>query len=202
MARAYLINADAASKAEIAEWKKLAPQYPALARALARHHAKAKQWDDAERDCQAALKIVGDSDIYKFLADVYATKGDEDRWLQTLEAVLRQPDYGLEHASVQSDIAWHFMHKRQWKRALPYATGAAESYSGWGLLCAAACHEGLQEWDKAEEYLHAAADRYGAACIEWYFFCRRTGHGDLAACARIRANPSGSQFAAQRRHSS
>jgi len=185
LARAILINAGAASKAEIAEWEKLAVRYPALASALAYHYAKAQQWDDAARYCQEALKIVEDKAIYEFLADVYMRKGDEDRWLQTLEAALRLPDYGLEHAAIQKNIAWHFMGKRQWKRALPYATASAESYSNWGLLCAAACHEGLQEWDKAEEYVQAAAHRYRGSSVAWYYFCRRTGHGDLEAARNL-----------------
>lgn len=185
LARTFLVNAGAASKAEIAEWEKLAGQYPALASALAYHYAKAQQWDDAARFCQAALKIVEDEAIYEFLADVYMKKGDEGRWLQTLEAALRLPDYGLEHATIQKNIAWHFMGKKEWKRALPYATAAAESYSCWGLLCAAACYEGLQEWEKAEEYVQAAAHRYRESSVEWYYFCRRTGHGDLQAARNL-----------------
>jgi tetratricopeptide (TPR) repeat protein len=185
LARGYLVSVGAASKDQIAHWEKPAVKYPFLAYALAGHYAKAKQWDDAAGWCQVAIKIAEDTDLYQFLADVYQKKGDERRWLETLEAALRLPDYALDHAQIQSKIAYHFMAKKQWKRALPYATGAAESYSGWGLLCAAACYEALQEWDKAEQYARATAERYRMSSYEWYRFCRRTGHGDLQAARRL-----------------
>jgi len=185
LARAFLVEAGAASEAEIAAWEKSAGKYPFLAFVLARRCAAAKQWDDAVRFCQAAIKIVEDKAIYDFLANVYETKGDEGRWLETLEAALRLPDYGLDHAAIQKTIAWHFMNKKEWRRGLPYATAAAECYSCWGLLCAAACHEGLQEWEAAEKYVKAAAERYRESATEWYRFCRRTGHGDLQAARRL-----------------
>ncbi len=181
LARSWLVDVNSASKAEIAEWEKLAVKYPALAGALARHYDKAEQWDDAVRCYQAAIKVVGDKAIYESLADLYAKKGEENRWLETLEAALQLPDYGLDHAAIQKKIAWHFMDKKEWTRALPYATAAADCYSEWGLLCAAACHEGLEEWEKAEQYVRATADRYRSSAVGWYFFCRRTGHGDLQA---------------------
>ncbi len=185
LARTWLVDAEAASKTEIAEWEKSADKYPGLASGLARYYSKAEQWDDAARCCQAAIKVVEDKAIYEFLAEVYAKKGDEDHWLETLEGALRLPDYGLDHAQIQSKIAWHFMGKKEWTRALPHAKAAADCYSGWGLLCAAACYEGLHEWEKAEQYVQATADRYRSSALEWYFFCRRTGRGHLSAAREL-----------------
>lgn len=185
LARRWLVDVKAASKAQIAEWEKLAIKYPGLASGLAQYYIKAEQWDDAARCCQAAIKIVDDKAIYELLAEVYAKKGDEGRWLETLEGALRLPDYGLDHAQIQSKIAWHLMGKKEWTRALPYATAAAECYSAWGLMCAAACYEGLHEWEKAEQFVQATADRYRSSALEWYFFCRRTGRGDLAAARNL-----------------
>jgi hypothetical protein len=49
------------------------------------------------------------------------------------------------------------------------------------LRRAACCHEGLGNWEEAEQYFHAVATRYRGSRLQWYFFCRRTGQGDLDA---------------------
>jgi tetratricopeptide (TPR) repeat protein len=165
---------------KVAEWDKAAAQYPGLASTFAQRYTNLGRWDDAERCLKGAIKIVpSDLALYRQLGAIYQQQGQTDRWLATLEEYLKQPDYGLEHFSVQSEIAYHFMNRRQWQKALPYAEGAAECYSGWGLRCAAACYEGLQRWDKAEEHFRACSQRYDSESLDWYLFCRRTGQGQL-----------------------
>ena len=39
--------------------------------------------------------------------------------------------------------------------------------------------EGLEEWDLAERYIRACSERYEGSCASWYFWCYRTGHGDI-----------------------
>jgi hypothetical protein len=68
---------------------------------------------------------------------------------------------------------------------LPYAEAAAEDYAGWGLSCAAECHEALQQWDKAEHYYRACSERYDGSGFLWYFFCRRTEEADLEEARRL-----------------
>ncbi len=68
-----------------------------------------------------------------------------------------------------------------------YADAAAESYSAWSMLTACECHEMLKEWDKAEQFIRAVAERYDGEQFEWMLWCYRTGHGDTDAadqCAR------------------
>ena len=185
MARMTLMRIGTAKPEEIAAWDKQAADYPGLAEAFAGHYKKAKQFDRAIPYCEAILKVDPQNlDAYKLLADAYLGKGDEQRWLTTLESALRLPDYGLDHAQIQSQIAHHFMGKADWKRALPYAQGAAESYSGWGLHCLAECYEGMGDFARAERLILAAAERYRTGAREWYYFCRRTGRGDLAAARK------------------
>ncbi len=185
LAKTFLVDARVASKSQLAEWKSLAAKYPALANALAGYSDEAKQWDDAIRYCQMAIEIVDDKGMYEFLAELYLKKKDEGRWLKTLEAALQLPDRGLDHSEIQRRIADHFMNKKEWKRALPHALAAAESYSGAGLNCASRCYEGLGEWKKAEQYLQAKGERYRSSSLDWYYFCRRTGKGDLQAAREL-----------------
>jgi tetratricopeptide (TPR) repeat protein len=129
--------------------------------------------------------VPGDVGCRRQLAFVYRKQGQDDRWVATLEEQLKQPDYYLDHASVQSEIAKHYMWLKQWEKALPYAEGAAESYSAWGLGCAGHCYEAMQRWEEAEKYYQACSGRYPSIALEWYSFCRRTGKGDLKSARRM-----------------
>ena len=181
LARSTLIEADwDGIQAKLKQWDRMAARYPAIAWSLAVRYLQAGRWDDAERCYRAALKLVpSDPQLYQQLAGLYLKQGKTDRWLATLKEYLDQPDFGLGHFQVQADIAHHFMSEKKWSEALAYAEGAAEAYSAWGLLCAARCHEALQHWDKAEEYYRDCSQRYDDNRFSWYFFCRRTGEGDL-----------------------
>ncbi len=46
------------------------------------------------------------------------------------------------------------------------------------MLLAAECHEHLEHWDQAEALVHQTAERYPGQELDWYFWCRKTGHGD------------------------
>lgn len=183
MARAVLVRCDwEGSQPTIAQWEKEAAPYPGLLSALAQRYIEAKRYADAERSLKLALEILpGDVVIWRQLADAYRLQGKTDRWVATLEEYLQKPDYDLNHSRVQSDIAQYYMDHKEWRKALPYAEGAAQSYAGFGLIAAAKCHEGLRHWDQAEKYHQACSERYESSSLSWYFFCRRTGHGDVEA---------------------
>lgn len=174
---AYLIRA--------ATWEEESAGHPVVLRALAKKYAEDKHYDDTIRCYNKAIAISPDKATYEALAAVYREQGNEPMWLATLEEHLKTPDYGLAHARIRSNIAQHFISKRQWAKALPYALGAAECGSDWGLYSAADCHEGMRNWQLAEGVLREIAERYDSSRLAWYFFCRRTGQGDLAAARAL-----------------
>lgn len=94
LGRALLVDARLVGRSRAAEWGRLAPKYPALACSLAGYYAASQQPDEALRFAQMALKTVDEPRIYLQLADLYLQKGDEDRWLKTLEKGLAAKDYG------------------------------------------------------------------------------------------------------------
>ena len=187
MARTMLVRFDwDGIQAKLKEWDKASAPYPKLSLTFGERYLELGRWDDAERCFKAALKVASsDKDCYEQLASLCKRRGQFDRWVATLEEYLKQPDYGLGHFAVQSEIAWHFMWQKEWEKALPYAKGAADSYSSWGLLCAADCQEGLQHWDEAEKHNRACSERYRSHSLRWYFFCRRTGEGNLEEARRL-----------------
>jgi beta-lactamase regulating signal transducer with metallopeptidase domain/tetratricopeptide (TPR) repeat protein len=160
-------------------------QHPVVLMALGSRYMQLGRYADAERCLRAALTVSGDAQIYEWLAGVYGAQGDRDRWQATMKESLEQPDYGLSHGRTNEKIAWHHIGSRDWDKALPHAQQAAATYAYWGLRVAAACCEGLQDWQQAEGYLHADALRYTASRPYWYFFCRRTGKGDLEWARRV-----------------
>ena len=170
------------ARGHVDEWQKLAPGYPILTAALGRRYAGAGDYADAAQCLRAYLRVGRDAWAYRMLADSYSHLGDEAKWLQVMNESLGQEDYGLDHAMTQSEMARHYMDKRQYQEALPHALAAAESGSEWGLNSAAECYEGLKDWENAEQYVAASATRYYHP-DNWYFWCQRTGRGHLDRAA-------------------
>ena len=132
--------------------------------------------DDYEKSIpyfEKAIEISPETGLYQSLAKIYWNQGNRDKWRKTLLKRLKKESLGLENARVCQKIALDYMNHFEFKEALPYAEQAADCYSGGGLRCAARCHEGLRDFDKAEKYYKATSERYGG--YDWYLYCHRTG---------------------------
>src|SRR5688500_2741978 len=77
------------------------------------------------------------------------------------------------------------MLRKRWKDALPYAEEAAKSGAAWALLAAADVYEGLQDWEKSEQWVRQAASQYSDLGLRWYLWHRRTGQGDADAAQSL-----------------
>lgn len=162
------------------EWSSQFPGQPLVNFAFATKYSELKEFDKAEPYWRAYLRVAPDAWAYRKLAENYLAAGHEDKWLQTMKEQLKQPDYALDHASIETDIAEHYMEKGDYRTAQPYADAAAESYAYFALDCDARCHEGLKNWDHAVALWQACAARYNQP-LPWYMLVRRSGHGNLAA---------------------
>ena len=109
------------------------------------------------------------------------------RWLATLDQYLAAgEDHGLDHAKVRVEIADYYMTKGQWEKAQPYAEAAAATWAGWAMQCAVRCYEGMQDWERAELWVRRLSERYPDSSLRaWLNFCKRTGHGDIAAARAL-----------------
>ncbi len=166
---------------KVEAWERECADQPFVLQHLGEAYLKAGRLADAERCGEAAVKARADHGTLELLAGVYQKQGKEEEWLTLMERRLALPDFGLKHGQVNEQIARHFMKKRQWKQAEPYAEAAAETYSAWGLDCLAECHEAQQRWEEAEQVYRAIGERYRGCELDWYFFCRRTGQGSREA---------------------
>ena len=119
------------------------------------------------------------------MANVYKSQGQADKWLATLEEVLRQEDNALDHADVRDTIAREFMKQKKYKEAMPYADAAAESGAAWAMITASSCHEMLGEWEEAEQWIRATSERYDDCATHWFYWCKRTERGDVKAASAV-----------------
>jgi tetratricopeptide (TPR) repeat protein len=181
MGRAGQIQAPWQAIADKADaWEKES-RHPSVQRALGRLYHQLKRYADAQRCFKNAVELSPEAELYRDLAAVYLEDKKPDEWLATLEESLKHEDPGLEHARTRETIAYELMRKGDYKKALPYAEGAAGTGSEWGLRCGGLCYEGLGEWKKAEEHMKSIAGRYDDAYEEWFFWCARTDKGDMQA---------------------
>jgi tetratricopeptide (TPR) repeat protein len=176
-----------ASKAP--NWEADHGDYPTVALALGKKYTEMRQWTDAERCLRKYITVSPDYVGYEALSQVYKNQKMDDRWLATLNEYLTHgSDYGLQYANVQSEIAHYYMNKRDFKKALPYADAAASTASAWGLLCAADAHTGVGDWTTAEQLIVEAMNHYSESPYNWYVWCSRTGHGDIASAGQSLAD--------------
>jgi tetratricopeptide (TPR) repeat protein len=168
-------------KDKAAEWEADHGDYPTVALALGQKYLELKQWSDAERCLGKYIAVSPDFTGYTALAQVYKSQQQDDRWVATLNEFLGQTDYGLQHATVQVQLANYYMDKGDFKSALPYADAAAGTASGWGMLCAVEAHTGTGDWSAAQQLLIDEKDHYSESPFRWYAWCVHTGHGSLDA---------------------
>jgi tetratricopeptide (TPR) repeat protein len=177
----------------LAELEPLWGDHPTILAALAQQYIKLKNWPSAQNVLLRYVAVAPERWGFESLAYTYLQQDDEASWLKTMKQGLAVPDYALDHASINQQIARHYMAKKDFHTAKPYADAAAESYSSFGLLTAAECEEGLGNWQAAEEWVRRNAERYNHP-FEWLKWCVRTGHGDRAgaiALGRAKLGDSG-----------
>ncbi|HTN74260.1 MAG TPA: hypothetical protein VL096_03400 [Pirellulaceae bacterium] len=166
---------------ETAEWEADAEHYPFLAKTFAEAYMREGNIDKQEHFLRLAIKNDPSIDNYYQLANLYKRQQKDGLWLTTMKEFLEQPDFGLYHARVRVDISQYFAKRREWDRALPYSNAAAESFAQWALLDNWQVTEANQEWEASEAAIRNVIRRYHNKPVDWYYWCRRTGQGDLAA---------------------
>jgi tetratricopeptide (TPR) repeat protein len=165
----------------IENWEKTEGHQAAVLRALGIHYAAMNRSADAERCLNASLKLSNDPALYRRLAAIAKAEGKMDQWKATLDESLKDQVQDLDHARVRVDIARYLMSQKKFREALPYSEAAAETWSEWGMRCAVQCHEGLEEWDKAELWIRRVSERYPSAWRAWHYWCLRVGKGNRQA---------------------
>lgn len=161
------------------EWEQQFKDVSYLQRDLSEAYRKLGDIDGTERCLQRLIQIHPTFDTYQKLADLYAIRGDDERWLGASLLSLEFPVPGLEDVRVREQIARHYLDRGNQRMAIRYAEQAATSYAGTSLALASEIHGQVGNWKKAEAYLSACSQRYETWATAWLRWCRRTGKGDV-----------------------
>jgi tetratricopeptide (TPR) repeat protein len=161
------------------EWEQTYRANPLVLKSLAKMHQSSQHHDAAIRCLNQLIDDAPTHAAYRQLADVYQEQGDLETCKESLEHALDLPNYGLEDAQIRVQLAQILMREGDWDAAQAHATIAANSYAGWALLTAGRCAEGIEDWDRAEACHRAASERYQESAADWYFWCLRTGRGNV-----------------------
>lgn len=152
---------------------------PRIMVALGQRYMQHHKPDEAIRCFRKSIAVEPSLDAYEALANLLQAQGDMVAYEQTLKDSLQVDDFGLRKARIASGLAETMMQRGDWKGAQPYAMQAAQSYSAWGLLTGSRCAEGLRDWRTAESMRRAISERYAGNQPDWFFWCIRTGRGNL-----------------------
>lgn len=164
----------------VSGWESTFADHPVFLAALALHYAKADEPDKAVTYYKRLNEIEPSMSNLSSLADLFRKQGKDAEFLAAAKAALEYEETGLEHTNVRIRLAEFYMEKKDFEKALDYARQAAESGSGGGLVCLAECYEAMGDFARAEAVTKECAEHYRDAA-RWFFWCKRTGRGDLEA---------------------
>lgn len=169
-----------ADAGQLRKWEDQLRQDPWAFSQLAKRYRKAGDLAGAVRCCQRSLALVPTNEAALELAGIYREQGLEAQWEQTLLDFLRHEDLGLEHAVVQWQLLETYGRRGAWAQAEPLAAAIAQNDTREGLWWASSVAEHLGRWKQSEIWTRTKALYYPRVSgWDWYFWCRRTGRGDL-----------------------
>ncbi|MDB5327177.1 MAG: hypothetical protein JWM57_2746, partial [Phycisphaerales bacterium] len=171
------------AEAKFEGWLKGNGDHPALTMALARHYADANDLDKSIAMYERYVAGSPDWSGFHGMAKLYLKRGDEGKWLESLQRFLKAPDPGLQHASVQAEISRHLVAIGRPAEAIPYARDAAETGAAWATDAYSEACEATGDWATAEKLQIENGEHYDRP-TKWPEWCVRTGHGDLAAAKK------------------
>ncbi len=171
---------------ELEQYRERFSDHPLFVRNLARSLVEHGPIEDAQQVLRKDIDLSNDRWAYERLAETHLEQGDEDAWLRVLDDYLAHgEESALNKPMVARTIAYHFNVQGRFDKAEPYARRAAGSGAAWGMRVLAETYEGMGQYAQAERLLRRMHERYDASRYTWYWFVRRTGHGDADAAAQM-----------------
>ena len=165
------------------EWEKQFASSPLVLMELGEAYHKSMRYADAERCLKRSFSLDPCRGVAESLAWCFYEDGDEDRWLKQMERAAEMGKSAtltdrLTSEGVYADIARRLLWQGKTSEAFKYAEQADRSGSAWGFSLIARCYEVKGDFTNAEKYIRRRSKSYGRP-FDWYFWCHRTGQGDL-----------------------
>ena len=173
---------------QLKEWESKLKMDPWGYASLAELYRKYGDLDAAIRCCEKSASLEKNVNTAVQLSDLYRDRHELAKWEQTLLEYLNVEDIGLEHDCIHALLAWGYIAQGQWQKAKPHAIESAQTSAGKGYMMAAQVCEGLAQWAESEHWTRECSQAFprSSACL-WYFWCRRTGRGDVTSAHRMAA---------------
>ncbi|WP_404306185.1 tetratricopeptide repeat protein [Neorhodopirellula lusitana] len=178
--RMDILKSEEPARKQLERWERRLNEDPIAYSELGKHYERLEDTENAIRCYKKSLDSLPTLTATRGLANLYFVQDDFAKGKQTLEDFLQTEDLGLSHARINEDLAWRLVGRGQWDEAKPHALEAAESWSSWGLRVASYVLEGLAQWEDSERFIRQRSQSYpSSAGYEWYFWCARTGRGNI-----------------------
>ncbi len=173
------------ARERLPDWERDSADDPLALAALAQVLVAQDRLTPAARILQRKVEIAPTHQDYRLMARILDRAGDTRLWLVAMKSSLEYPGSGLDHTKVNDDIARHYVKWKDYETALPYAEAAGASWAAWAMGTARDVHQGLGNWERAEEYQKRTSTRYDNQAIKYLYWCLETGHGDLEAAIEL-----------------
>lgn len=165
---------------KLKKWEEKLIEDPMAYQELAKHYERLEDIESAIRCYEKSLESLPTFNTVSWLAALYFKQGDLEKWEQTFLDFLETEDLGLAHAQAHERLAWGLARRGLFERAKPHAVAAGNTWSAWGLRVASHICECLAEWEESEAWIREMSTSYPTSSAHhWYFWCRRTGRGDV-----------------------
>ena len=174
------------TREKLARWESQIQVDPNAFAQLAAQYGKLDLQQEAIRCYEKSLAIFPTLDNTIALASLHWQRRDRQAWEKSLKKYLETDNYGLEHASIHNRLANNLAYLGEWQKARPHAIEAGDSFSSWGLKTASRVCEALAEWDDSEAWIRTASQNHpNSSGLEWFFWCCRTGRGDIDSARQL-----------------
>ncbi len=172
---------------QLRKWEKQTIEFPGIFSRLGILLWQLKDREGAERCFRKSLESTPTRDATIHLAKLYADVGERDQWQQTLLAYLNANTPGRWHREVRRKLVQGYVERGQWHKAKAHVEALEQTRTRYSFRWAELIGEGLAEWRESERLVRENATTFPEKeGSRWYFWCRRTGRGDVAA-ARLQA---------------
>ncbi len=169
---------------QLKQWESKLSSSPYAFRCLGDSYRKAGDSEAAMRCYAKSLAWISTAEATHPMSELLFAKGDYDTWEKTLLTFLKTDPQTQQLGPIRKKLIIGFAARGMWAEARPHAITYGETGKYDGILAASFVTEGLGEWEESEKWIRQLSEQFNYAYgFSWYFWCRRTGRGDLAAAS-------------------
>lgn len=180
-----ILAAATPTREQLSQWESQLQDNPAAWVDLANAYAAIGDRDAVVRCCHKSLGLGPNYRALKTLSQYVLESPDITAWQAEMEAALPTLALERDRLALHGLLAVELSSRGFWQRAQPHAVQCGKSGSAFGLNIASLVSEALAQWDDSEQWMRRLAENHAEThAAWWYFWCERTGRGDLETARR------------------